>query len=244
MYLSRLVLNLRSRAARRDLADCQAMHRTIMSAFPTVETGGAARERFGVLYRADTNPRTGGVTLLVQSRVVPEWSRLEPGYLEDMGETMDNPTCKCIDEKYACLRADMVLAFRIRANPTRKVDTRSGADGERRNGRRVEVRGETPQIEWLQRKGELCGFRLLKVRASPNVPDARAIPEGLISGWRAHKDSDEAAAAAARLTFSSVLFDGVLRVVDAERFRGALEGGIGSGKAYGFGLLSIARARG
>jgi CRISPR system Cascade subunit CasE len=38
-----------------------------------------------------------------------------------------------------------------------------------------------------------------------------------------------------------VLFNGTLAVTDPERFRAALATGIGSGKAYGFGLLSVAR---
>ncbi len=43
MYLSRLILNPRSRAVRRDLADCHSMHRTVMSGFPNVEAAGDAR---------------------------------------------------------------------------------------------------------------------------------------------------------------------------------------------------------
>ena len=45
-----------------------------------------------------------------------------------------------------------------------------------------------------------------------------------------------------RLTFGDVLFEGRLRVTDAALFRQTLEHGIGSGKAYGFGLLSVARS--
>ncbi|MBX5446264.1 type I-E CRISPR-associated protein Cas6/Cse3/CasE, partial [Sphaerobacter sp.] len=33
MYLSRLILNPRSRDVRRDLADCQQLHRSVMSGF-------------------------------------------------------------------------------------------------------------------------------------------------------------------------------------------------------------------
>jgi CRISPR system Cascade subunit CasE len=39
-----------------------------------------------------------------------------------------------------------------------------------------------------------------------------------------------------------VVFEGRLRVTDAEAFRRALAAGIGSGKAFGFGLLSVAPA--
>ena len=81
-YLSRLALNPRSREVRRDLADCQQLHRTIMSAFPQAGDGEPARERFGVLYRLDAD-RAENAFLLVQSRAEPDWSRLSSGYLLD-----------------------------------------------------------------------------------------------------------------------------------------------------------------
>jgi len=44
-----------------------------------------------------------------------------------------------------------------------------------------------------------------------------------------------------RLTFGALLFEGHLRVIDGEKFLGlSLAKGIGPGKAYGFGLLSLA----
>ena len=42
------------------------------------------------------------------------------------------------------------------------------------------------------------------------------------------------------MTHLAVRFDGLLRVTDAGDFRETLICGIGPGKAYGFGLLSIA----
>jgi len=46
---------------------------------------------------------------------------------------------------------------------------------------------------------------------------------------------------AARIALAGAWFDGVLIVRDAAQFRTALEVGIGLGKAFGFGLLSLAR---
>ena len=40
----------------------------------------------------------------------------------------------------------------------------------------------------------------------------------------------------------SVTYEGLLTVTDAQKFRDALTGGIGRGKAYGMGLLTIVRA--
>jgi len=45
------------------------------------------------------------------------------------------------------------------------------------------------------------------------------------------------------MTFSSVVFEGRLKVVDRVLFLESIKNGIGSGKAYGFGLLSVAKIR-
>lgn len=248
MYLSRLILDPRSRAVRRDLADCQALHRTVLSAFPDLATAGgqnaAARAALGVLHRVEAHPRTGQVVLLVQSRPEPDWSRLVTGYLLANCGDAPNPACKPVAEQYGSLGQGRELVFRLRANPTRKVDTRSGPEGQRRNGRRVELRTEEQQMEWLRRKGADHGFRIIAVRVSADVPDVRATAEPKQVGYRASIDAGSEEAGRRRLTFGAVVFDGRLRVEDAVRFRETLEQGIGSGKAYGFGLLSIAPTTG
>ena len=45
-----------------------------------------------------------------------------------------------------------------------------------------------------------------------------------------------------KVTLLSVTFEGVLQVCDAELFRKTLAEGIGRGKAYGQGLLTVMRA--
>jgi CRISPR system Cascade subunit CasE len=232
-YLSRLILDPRSRGVRRDLADCQNLHRTVLSAYPQVE--GDARERFGVLYRLEPPARdTGRVVLLVQSHESPDWTKLPSSYLVDMGEDTSNPATKSLDAAYGALEPGMALRFRLRANPTKKIDTKSGPGGERRNGRRVALRGDEARLAWLARKAANHGFRVVSVRGRPDVPAAIAGADQREIGWQRGQDGK-----VARLTFDAVVFDGSLVVTDAERFRSALEEGIGPAKAYGFGLLSI-----
>lgn len=243
LFLSRLLLNLRDRTVRRDLADCQALHRRVLSAFGHIE-GEDARAALGVLYRVEPEVRTGAMKLLVQSAVRPEWYRLPTQYLlaED-GE--ENPACKAIGEKYAVIEAGMALQFRLRANPTRKIETKTGADGRKRNGKRVEIRDEERQHEWLERKGVQHGFRIRGVRAiDENKSIGKHVPQHAVSvaGDAAPllADLDEQSRPP-RLTFASVLFEGELLVTNKEMFTDALKHGVGSGKAYGFGLLSISR---
>jgi len=229
MILSRLALNPRSHETVRDLSDCQQLHRTIMSAFP--QSSGPARADFSVLFRVEY-PRAAAPALLVQSLCRPDWSRLPSGYL------LGIPQEKDIAGAYAAVGNGAILRFKLRANPTRRIDTKSGPDGERRNGKRVELRTESAQLDWLRRKGLAAGFEVLSVQASSGVLNVRVNDEGKSRGFR----SSGLAASKARLTFASVLFEGMLRVTNADAFREALEKGIGSAKAYGFGLLSVAPA--
>ncbi len=110
-------------------------------------------------------------------------------------------------------RTGQRLQFRLRANPTVK-----------REGKRLGLLREAEQLAWLQRKAENGGFRIESVEV---------IPEGMTIGHRKETASD--------LTHLAVRFDGVLHILDPDRFRITLEAGIGSAKGFGFGLLSLAR---
>jgi CRISPR system Cascade subunit CasE len=113
--------------------------------------------------------------------------------------------------------------FSLLANPTRKV--RSNAAGERtKNGRRLPLTERTDLVSWLQRKGEAGGFTV-------NPETLRTVPRGR---EYFHKDSH------AHGTHSAVEFQGELTVTDPIRFRASVAAGIGSAKAFGFGLLVLA----
>jgi CRISPR system Cascade subunit CasE len=225
MFLSKLILNPFTTSVRRDLADCHDLHRTIMSAFPQAD-GAAARDEFGVLFRVETG-RDGKVVLLVQSRVEPDWLRLPGGYLL---EADGNPACKPVLNHYARLAFGQRLLFRLLANPTKRVSAKNTEEDARWRGKRIDLCREEDQMAWLRRRGEAAGFRLLAARVNRDVPNVQAAPRPKTFGWREKS----------RLSFGSALFNGELEITDAAAFRQALSDGVGSGKAYGFGLLSIA----
>jgi CRISPR system Cascade subunit CasE len=227
MYLSRLLLDPRNWAVRRDLADCQELHRTVMAAFPQIQpSDGSARERLGVLHRLEVDRRRNHLVLYVQSLEKPDWSYLPPGYLEEHPD-LENPACKPVGEKYRGLKPGSVLAFRLQANPTRKVDKKNQKDGPRWHGKRVELRREEDQIAWLRRKGAQGGFDLLGVRVQGQAKEQGRRPRSGGSG--------------SPLTLAAVVFEGHLKITDADKFyQQSLTRGIGPGKAYGLGLLSLA----
>jgi CRISPR system Cascade subunit CasE len=245
LYLSRLLLNPRSREVRRDLGNCHELHRTILRALPQVEDNEAkARERFGVLHRLEIDQRQQKLTLLVQSFLKPTWSRLPSDYLLFTDE--ENPACKPVHETYSRLGAGQCLTFRVRANPTRRVSEKNAQEAQW-HGKRVEIRDEEQQLAWLQRKGKEAGFKLASVRINHTVPNVNLAPQGKLFGYRRNSQETstgpayEVSGSNRRMSFGSVLFEGELIVTDVEALREALVKGIGSGKAYGFGLLSIAR---
>ncbi len=212
LYLSRLVLDPRSRRVQNEVATPYEMHRTVMAAF----ADGCRERGERVLYRLDPLRGEAALVLLVQSHAEPDWGFLrgEPGargYLaEGWGE---NPAVKRFRPRFS---AGQVLAFRLRANPT-----------VRRAGKRLGLYRDEEQLAWLKRKGEAAGFAPLAVRVSC---------EDLVGGTMRRAGAEH------RLKLLSVRFDGHLRVSDPERLARAMEAGIGSGKGFGFGLLSLAPA--
>ena len=214
MYLSKLTLNPHNRQVQRELANPYQLHRTIMSGFP--ET---LPENERVLHRLEIDPRSGEVSLLVQSVHRPDWKPLlEAGQSHYMSELPQGPKQFQPD-----LPVDTILRFRLTANPT--VKTRSHRDPEKKT--RVPIVHEDKQLAWLERKGEQHGFRVINVQIGK---------EDTVQDWIRRKGDKH------RLQLHIVQFDGILQVADADKFVKALASGIGPAKAFGCGLLSIAPA--
>jgi CRISPR system Cascade subunit CasE len=237
MYLSKLILNPRCRAVQSGLRDCQQLHCIILKAFPIIESENQkAREEFGVLYRIDIDNRCNKLSLLVQSRIEPDWQRLPDNFLlQDTDEV--NPSCKPVQEVFNKLQAGMHLRFRLRANPTRRLyaDRAEKEINPKKRGKRVEIRGEQKQTEWLKRKEQDCGFHLQTLHLNADITNVQAGQEQKVNGKKSDSEM--------KMTLASVLFDGELVVTDANKFQQAIVNGIGTGKAYGFGLLSVAPSR-
>lgn len=141
MFLSRLVLNARSRQVRREVAEPYQLHRTLMRAFGPK----TASER--VLFRLECARDGEPLVVLVQSIGRPDWVCVQatPGYL------IQPPESK---EFEPCFQEGQRLSFRLRANPTVK-----------RAGRRIGLITEEGQLDWLGRKGAAGGFRVVSVLA-------------------------------------------------------------------------------
>jgi CRISPR system Cascade subunit CasE len=103
--------------------------------------------------------------------------------------------------------------FRLRANPTVT-----------RDGKRHGLDREEEQLDWMSRQGAKWGFSLV----------------GCVRGGSEQIRSRQGSTGR-RITLRAVLFEGALETTDAERLRAAVQSGLGHGKAWGLGLLSLAR---
>ena len=114
--------------------------------------------------------------------------------------------------------------FSLLANPTRKLRVDNPDGTRKKNGRRVPLAKREDLIVWLERKAAAGGFTV-------NMDSLRTIPRGR---EYFHKNG------AAHGTHSAVEFQGELTVTHPAQLRATVATGIGSAKAFGFGLLVLA----
>ncbi|MBI5248089.1 MAG: type I-E CRISPR-associated protein Cas6/Cse3/CasE [Desulfomonile tiedjei] len=120
------------------------------------------------------------------------------------------------------LRPGDLVRFRLMANPTRK--TQDGSS----NGKRKRVEPTLKaHADWLSRK--------LREAAGSPICIETFVP-GWAHGWRTKYEPQPGQ----RMQWWSVLFEGIFRLQDPSVLKQLLECGVGSAKAFGFGLLSVA----
>lgn len=113
--------------------------------------------------------------------------------------------------------------FQLCANPTKKVSKERPDRSLTKNGRRVPIWIREELVEWITRKGEQGGF---------------VVDETTLCTFSRGRDYFEKNGM--RGLHSAVEFQGVLTVNDSVRFHETFSHGIGSAKAFGFGMLVIA----
>ena len=155
--------------------------------------------------------------IIVQTQAEADWDAA----FRDLPVLASRPRQKPLD--MAVSDGD-VLRFRLRANPTKRLS--AGCPGAKVDGARVGLFKEADQRAWLKRKAAAAGFEALAF-------DIRPLST-IVSRKNPAKDR-------ARQSHLAIQFDGQLRVIDTHALIEAVRAGIGSAKAYGYGLLSLAR---
>lgn len=172
-----------------------------------------AGERMRNLWRIDT--LNGQMYMLLLSIVEPD--------LQKFGTQFGLDDCYAETKNYDVL-LDRIKngdrwRFRLTANPTKTVKT---ADGSR--GKVTACALLNDEKNWLLDKASKNGFRLEN--------DSFDVTE---SSWQRFYKKDSKKAVSLR----KVTYEGILEISDAELFKQALVNGIGRGKAYGMGLLTV-----
>lgn len=248
MYLSCLLINVgenpdRPRPGRLWLRNRYRIHQRLCMAFPSAfrkSTDSAFLQPFnpddfgpkpvhaprgidaGFLYRIDPQPG-GQVVVLVQSAGKPDWDYAfhNAGYL--LAAPASTRTFDVFPTR------EERLQFRLVANPIKRLRQNSREmDGQpvksESVGKRVPVAND--QLEkWLERRAEPAGFR---------VEQLTSVQAGYVYVSR-NGDSGQ--------NLRSVRYDGILKITDLACFEKTLASGIGPGKAFGFGLLSVTPLR-
>lgn len=181
----------------------------------TAQFPALKREEIGLLYRLEMPEdfQYSVIKLLVQTLVEPCWDNLW-----QKGLLLEVPEVKAFDIQSTF---GEMFYFRLVANPTVR---RKQATEEK--GKRVGIYDSDDQEVWLKRKAEGGGFEVLALR----LRDLGVIESRKHASGRTYTMKHQA-----------VQFEGGLRVRDPDLFRRTVIKGVGSAKAFGFGLLSLAK---
>ncbi len=175
--------------------------------------GDQARSHLGVLFRIEDTP--SGAQVLMQSSTEPDLTRLPAGY----GPALTKPLTPLLD----ALRPDLTVRYRIAANAirkpgrtTREIYNLSAV---------VPLNGQAAE-DWWTRQAEASGLKVITVHSTPldAARGARRQDHRLIKHTRTQ-------------------FEGTALITDPDQLRTRVTEGIGKGKAYGCGLLSLAPTR-
>lgn len=196
-------------AHKAQLHDAYAWHQWAWQAFP-----GRPEDDRDFLTRLDDTGN--GFRFLIQSATLPQRPATCP---------VDAWQSKDIPEDFFRHGA---YRFSLLANPTRKLAAPRDAEGKRRNAKRVPVSTREDLMEWIDRKGTQHGFRI-------DPATLRTIPRPRqVFVKKSSADSRRHSG-----LHSATEFVGVLRITDPVAFIQATQNGIGTAKAFGFGMLCL-----
>ena len=248
MFLTRIYLNPHRRGARQLMRSRQVLHAAVMNCFPPGALEGAGMPR--VLWRLDRPPfaRSGpsrqgspSCALFISSPVPPDPSHIveEAGYstdggvlVRDMGDFLDR------------LEAGQRWGFRLCVNPTFRDSRQVNGRGQAKVLAHVT---QDQQTQWVLDRAARLGFKVvtsaeyggdlpvLEDRGGQRVDGSNLLINGVERGIAEFKRGSS------RVTLALATFEGVLEVTDPDALRHGLVHGVGRGKAYGCGLMTLAR---
>jgi CRISPR system Cascade subunit CasE len=181
----------------------------------TAQFPGKKRKDIGLLYRIELPDqyRFQPITLLIQTQIEPDWRNI---YDRDM--LIKPPQVKVFTTNFS---KSEKFYFRLLGNPTAR---RKQPDGSRK---RVGLYDREDQQDWILRKAQYGGFKVLSLQLTDY---------GLIESSKKKNNQTF------HIKHLAVKYEGLLQIIDTDKFTKSFVTGIGSAKAFGFGLLSLAKS--
>ena len=251
MFLTRIFLNPSRRGCRELISSRQRLHAVVLNCFPP----GAldAPEEGRLLWRLDgsgaawaSRRAVGGraheaLILYVSSPVPMDPSLIveTAGYATDEGVAVRD-TGAFLE----ALSPGQRWGFRITVNPTFRDTKQRNGKGKKKTLAHVTI---AQQTQWLLDRTEANGFSVLTSReiggdlpvledeAGKRVDGANLVVDCVGRGIEKFQHDGT------YVTIQMATFQGVLEVRDPARLRACLVGGMGRSKAYGCGLMTLAR---
>lgn len=256
MYLTRMYLDPRRIGAQRLLASPQRLHAATMACFaeqPVPPPSDSER----VLWRTDTDNPNRPVLWIV-SPAQPDPGRIgEDDMWKETG--VSRPETRPYEPLLNRLGTGQRYAFQLTANPTYSIPSPKPDDDpmalltdepqKRPRGKRVPHTTASHQLDWLTKRSETAGFRILPSSACLSESGEQALQVQLKAHGTAKfskecdKDKNCPVCSKNRKHSVSIVratYVGALEVTDPDALRQTLCQGLGRARAYGCGLLTLA----
>ena len=155
-----------------------------------------------------------GQVLIIQSREKPNWSGVDQSYLiEGSAETKD------VSGIFGAIEDGNLLRFRIMLNARHRISQGIGVRGKHA------VAVQTPNvIDWFSKRQSQLGFTLAREGDERVALDVMRYRSVRVKG---------------REKMPVCLVNGTMQVVDTAAFERSVRSGVGRGRSYGCGLVSV-----
>lgn len=215
---TRVFVNPQKRHGRKVLTNPEAMHAEVRGLFPPDLPSDNGR----VLWRLDQHDNEHILYIVGPER--PDTAELADrlGWSTRPAQTAD------YDKLLSSLSKGQQWCFELLANPS--ISLKTGG----KRGKSVPLARIDQQIDWLLQRSEKNGFKVLPQGDSAES-DLRIANRKVMRFSKNPRDHKRTVA------LTTVRFEGTLEVTDAEALRATLTQGIGKGRAYGLGLMTLAR---
>lgn len=215
---TKILLNPARRKGRQYLSNPHMLHAAVMSSFPPDVSSGNER----ILWRLDERGHEHVLYMVGPEKPTAVHIVEEAGWEVRPQQSAD------YDRLLSQLVKGQKWAFELVANPTHSVKV---AGNER--GKVVAHVGARQQLIWLHKKAESMGVSFGTLEEST----AQVVGQKDLDFYRTRPNGERGQ----RVHLVTARFAGELEVVDVEKLRTTLIGGVGRAKGYGCGLLTLAR---